>query len=152
MTDINPALTTNEALRSWLENLHSPENGTGSRDAVKVVKSFFTEDAELTYCNYPVAKGQEVITGFFKMQFDALDGFVHKVPVFDFIAPDKIYQPSDVEYLVRGDDAEKDWIHVKAVGVFWVCEEEGKLKIRKAQMYLDAVEVFSRMKSKGLIE
>ena len=87
------------------------------------------------------------------MQFSALDDFTHEVPHFDFIAPDKMYQPSDVGYLVKGDDPKKpeDWINVKAVGIFNLKEVDGKLRIDKASMVLDASQVTERMKMKGLI-
>lgn len=148
MATINPDLITKEALRAWLNEVHGP-NGTASLDAKRVVEDTFTDDIELRYGNYPPVTGKETVTGFFEMQYRALDGMTHEVPEFDFIAPDKLYQPARVGWLVKGDDPDKDWIMIQAMSTFWLTEEDSKLKIRKAEIVLDANAVVERMKAKG---
>jgi len=150
MAVINPDLTTKEALRAWLSEVHGP-NGTASLDAKLVVDNTFTDDIELRFGNYPAVTGKETVTGFFEMQYKALDGLTHDIPVFDFIAPDKLYQPATLGWLVKGDDPDKDWIAVQAVSTFWLREEDSKLKVRKAELVLDVNAVTERIKAKGLM-
>jgi len=148
MATISPDLTTRKALRAWLDEVHGP-NGTASLDAKRVVDDVFTDDIELRYNNYPPATGKQAATGFFEMQYKALDGLTHEVPDFDFIAPDKLYQPAKTGWLVKGDDPAKDWITVQAFSTFWLKEEDLKLKVRKAEIVLDNNVVVERMKVKG---
>lgn len=150
MTITNSSLTTREALRSWLNEVHGPD-GTASLNGKRVVEDWFTDDVELRYANYPTITGKDKATGLFETQYNALDGLTHDVPDFDFIAPNKLYQPATVRWLVKGDDPAKDWIEVQAMSTFWLTEEDSKLKIRRAEIVLDVNEVTERMKSKGLL-
>lgn len=150
MSPINPDLITRDALRAWLDEVHGP-NGTASLDGRRVVDDLFTDDIQLRYGNYPYVTGKETVGGFFEMQYKNLDGLTHMVPDFDFIAPDKLYQPATVGWLIKGDNPDKDWITVQAMSTFWLREENSKLKIWKAELVLDVNAVNERMKAKGLM-
>ncbi|KAK5943412.1 hypothetical protein PMZ80_004419 [Knufia obscura] len=150
MATINPDLTTREALRAWLSEVHGP-NGTASLDAKRVVDDTFTDDIEIRYGNNPPITGKPTASAMFEMQYGALDGLTHEIPDFDFIAPDKLYQPALTRWLVKGDDPEKDWYTVQAMSTFWLREENSKLKVRKAEIVIDVNAVTERMKAKGLI-
>ncbi|KAK5939925.1 hypothetical protein PMZ80_007343 [Knufia obscura] len=148
MTSINPTLTTRDALESWLLDFHK---STATLDAKHCTEKFFTSNVELQYANNPVATGRENAQGFFDMAFKALDIMTHEIVYFDFVAPNKLYQAAKINYVVKGDDPEKDMITIPAMMSVWLEEQEGKLMIRRNEIYLDASGLFGRMGEKGLI-
>lgn len=148
MTSINQALTTREAIQSWLLDFHE---STATLDAKYCTERFFTPDIELQYANNPVVSGREDATDFFDKAFRALDSMSHEIVYFDFVAPDKVYQAATIKYVVKGDDQAKDMIEIPAMMTVWLREDQGRLRIRKSEIYLDASRLFTRMNEKGLI-
>lgn len=148
MTSINPALTTQEAIQSWLLDFHK---STATLDAKYCTERFFTSDVELQYANNPVASGREGAKDFFDKAFRALDTMTHEIVYFDFVAPDKLCQAATINYVVKGDDQTKDMIKIPAMMTVWLREEQGDLRISRNEIYLDASRLFGRMNEKGLI-
>lgn len=149
MSTINPKLTTRDALQSWLLAFH---DSTEALDAAATVDKFFVPEIEVQYANNPVVKGRDTALGFFDSAFKALDYMHHDIEYFDFVAPDRLYQAATIKYVVKGDDREKDMITIPGImSTILVEDAEGKLKIKRNEIFLDASRVFARMAEKGLI-
>lgn len=148
MSKINPSLVTREALTEWLLDWHS---STETLDAKLCVGKFFTSDIELRYANNPPAKGRDAALQFFDSAFKALEMMHHDIEYFDFIAPDRLYQAATIKYVVKGDNLEKDMITIMGLMSIWLVEEDGRLKVKRNDIFLDASQVFARMAEKGLI-
>lgn len=148
MASISPALTTREAIESWLLDFHK---STATLDAKHSVENFFTPDIELQYANNPIITGRESAQAFFDTAFKAMDSMTHDIVYFDFVAPDKLYQAVTIRYVVKGDTAEKDMISIPAMMTSWLREDKGRLMMKRSEIYLDASQLFGRMAAKGLI-
>ena len=148
MASISSELTTRTSIQTFLEAFHT---STAALDARSTVEQFFTSDIECQYANNPLAVGANTVQSFFDTAFNALDSMTHKIVYFDFIAPDKLYQAATIRYVVKGDDADTQMIIVPAMMTAWLREENGQLKIRRNEIYLDTNRLFGRMAEKGLI-
>ena len=148
MASISTTLTSREALEAWLLDFHKT---TASLNAELTTDTFFTSDAELQYGNFPEVKGRDAVLGMFAPAFNNLDLMHHEIVNFDFVGPDKLYQSTTIKYVIKGDDAEKDMITIPAILSAWLKEDEGKPKMQRAEIYLDASQVFARMGEKGLL-
>jgi len=148
MSPIDSSLTTRAALEKWLLEFHE---STASLDAKYCTERFFTRDVEVQYANNPTAQGIKQAQGFFDSAFNALDSMTHEIVYFDFVAPNKLYQAAKIQYVVKGDDSVKDVIAIPAMMTTWLVEEEGRLMVKRNEIYLDASAVFGRMHEKGLM-
>jgi len=148
MSSINPSLTSREALESWLLDFHK---ATATLDAQYCADKFFASDVEIQYANNPVVTGKDNAQAFFDMAFKALDMMTHEIVYFDFIAPNKLYQAATIKYVVKGDNQAEDMITIPAMMTAWLGEEEGRLVVKRNEIYLDASQLFGRMAAKGLI-
>lgn len=148
MSRINPGLVTREALKEWLLDWHA---STETLDAKLCVDKFFTSDIELRYANNPPVKGKDTAIQFFDSAFKALEMMHHDIEYFDFVAPDHLYQAATIKYVVKGDDLERDMITITGLMSSWLVEEDGKLKVKRNDIFLDASQVFGRMAEKGLL-
>lgn len=148
MTTLSPSLTSRKALEEWLLDFHK---SSATLDAKLCADKFFTRDVEMCYANNPPVNGKASVEAFFDKAFKALDLMHHDINYFDFVGPDKLYQGATIKYLVKGDDPDKDLIVIPAIQVAWLKEEEGKLKMWRSEIYLDACQVFAKMSEKGLL-
>lgn len=146
MPEIDPSLTTREALQAWLLSFHE---ATATLDTQQVGDKFFTDDAVCQYANNPEASGKENVLAFFNAAFNGLDLMTHDIVYFDFVAPNKLYQAATIRYLVKGDNPDRDMFTVPAMMTAWLEEQDGRLKIRRNEIYLDASALFARMHEKG---
>lgn len=63
----------------------------------------------------------------------------------------RIYQAAKIQYLVKGDDAQKDIIEIPAFATFYVkYTEDGNLRCYRAETFLDPSAVFERIAEKEL--
>lgn len=147
-TKISPHLVEREALRAWLQEWH---DASYSLNARLMVDKFMVTDIENKYANLPVQKGKEAVYSMFHNAFKNLDFLHHEITYFDFVAPDHLYQATTIEYVVQGDDPDKDKITVAGLWSAWLVEEDGRLKVKKSEILLDASKVFERMAEKGLV-
>jgi hypothetical protein len=120
--------------------------GSASLNATAWVSTFMTSDITLQYANNPVLHGSEVLA-MFQTVFPQLDLMEHKVEYFDFVPP-KIYQAASIRYRVRGDYQSRE-IVIPGFAVFWVKEDDGQLKMYRAETFLDPSEVFKRIGEKA---
>lgn len=68
----------------------------------------------------------------------------------DYVSP-RIYQAATIQYLVKGDDIEKDVIRIPGFATFFVKKfEDGKFRCYRAETFLDPSPVFQRIAEKGL--
>lgn len=147
MSAIPSEFTSREALQKWLLNFHATSK---SLDA-QAFSMLFTTNAEVQYANNPVTKGREAIQQGFDTAFKHLDLMTHDIVYFDFVSgPEpKLYQAADIRYVVKGDDLEKDVIRIPGLLSGWLDTEDGMLKLKRCEIYLDASQLFGRMAEKG---
>lgn len=109
----------------------------------------------------------------FKMVFAKLDLMTHEILYFGMGFPSylvrclrqhnltncdlldvvgsKIYQAARIRYVVKGDDPDHDVIDIPGFAVFFLRKTDGgRLKLYRAETYLNPTEVFSRIAEKGL--
>lgn len=149
MSTIPSEFTSQEALQKWLLNFHA----TSKTLDAKAFSMYFTSDAEMQFSNNPIAQGRDAIEQSFENAFQRLESMTHDIVYFDFVAgpESKIYQAADIRYVVKGDDVEKDVIRIPAFFAGWLKMEDGVLRIKRAEIYLDMSRVIGRMAEKGLL-
>lgn len=65
------------------------------------------------------------------------------------MAENRILQSCTVRYVLKGDDPEKDKVEIPAFSVTHMTREDGKLKGKAAEIYVDSSPVFARLQAKA---
>lgn len=144
---ISPHLVEPAALRAWLQSWHDT---TFTLNARSVIDKFMASDIEWQYANFPVLSGKEAVYESFNAACQNLDYMYHEIKYFDLVG-NHLYQAVTIDYVVKGDNRDTNMITIPAIWSAWLVEEDGGLKVKRSEIYLDASKVFGRMAEKGLL-
>ncbi|KAJ9652149.1 hypothetical protein H2198_008571 [Neophaeococcomyces mojaviensis] len=137
-------------IEAWLLDFHAT---SATLDAEAFLTNFFAEAVEFRYANHPTITGRDTVKAGFKAQFARLESMVHEIVYFDVVEREsevKLYQAATIHYVVKEDDATRDVITVPGFLTGWLGTEDGRVKLKKVEIYVDVGEVEKRMVEKGL--